>query len=366
MLQTVDRYILKEILQTWFAVTLVLLLILLSNRLARYLSQAVAGDLPSQVIFPLLGLKTLSSVGLLGPLSFYLAIMLTLGRLYKDSEMAALGACGIGPARLYRTLFTLAVPSALFIAALTFFVSPWAAERGHVIRAEAEGETDISGISPGRFKESSQGNRIFYVESLSEDRQEVNNIFVHGVDRDGVPGMLSSESGYQYVDEKTGDRFMVAVDGYRYQGRPGDPDYKIIKFEKHAVRIKEKEVMDSGQEPIEAVATAKLISEPRSDYVAELQWRISMPLALLVLTMLALPLGRVSPRQGRYAKVIIGIVIYILYVNVLGTARVSVERGTVSPWLGVWWVHASIVALGAFLMVRMVGLRWLKIMGRRR
>lgn len=337
MLRVIDRYLLKEVALNWLAVTLVLWVIVLSNRLAGYLGEAAAGKLPGAVIFTLLGLKSIDYLVVLLPLTLYLGVLLALGRLYKDSEMAALGACGIGPAQLYRPLLSLAVIVALVVAVLSLYIAPRTAALGYEVRARAETMADITAISAGRFQESKNGNMVFYAERVSPDRQNLERLFVRS-ESNGVPSLLTAKRAHPARDEVTGDRFLVMEDGYRYQGTPGDPAYRIMKFARHGIRLDTMEVLTPSMKK-SAAPTESLWGSSDARDIAELQWRLSLPLAAVSMVLLAVPLSRTTPREGRFGRLFVAVLVFIVYYNLLGTAQVWVEKGVLGPLPGMWWVH---------------------------
>lgn len=351
MLRVIDRYLLKEVGLNWVAVTLVLWLIVVSNRLARYLGEAAAGDLPGNVVFTLLGLKSIEYLVVLLPLTLYLGVLLALGRLYKDSEMAALGACGVGPAQLYRPLLMLALPVAALVAYLALFVSPQAAALGNEIRLRAEGSTDLSAITAGRFHESTNGRLVFYAERVSHDREHLEGLFVR-TEQSGKATLLTAPRAYPVRDAASGDRFLVMEDGYRYQGFPGDEVFRILKFARHGVRLETVEKLEPDFKH-GAIPSARLWGSERPRDIAEMQWRLSLPVAALSLVLLAVPLSRTTPRQGRFGKLFTAILVFIVYYNLMGTAQAWVEKGTLAPLPGMWWVHA--IPLGLTLLMFQAG-----------
>lgn len=349
----IDRYILKEILYTLLGVTLVLMLIFLSARIVQIFQQAASGALEVDTILIVLGLKAIANLGFILPLSFYLAILLALSRLYKDSEMIALSACGVGQGRVLRSVIFLAVIFAIITGIFSLYLAPWAEQTNERLAAVAGRTTDIRGITAGRFKDISTGIGTIYVEEFSEDRSELRNVF--GQRQQGnLQVIFTSRYGYQFTDAKTGDRYVVLENGHRYEGRPGLPDFKIIEFEKHGVRIEEKEA-----EPVDyrrvAMSTRELLADPIPVNVAEFQARISPILLSLVFAVLAVPLSRTSPRQGQYAKLSLAILIYIIYTNMLNVARAWLQKGEISPLVGMWWVHALMLIIGLFIFLQQTG-----------
>lgn len=350
MVRIVDRYLLKEVVVNWLAATLVLWLIVLSNRLASYLAQAAAGEIPGTAVFTLLGLKSVTYLDALLPFSLYMGILLALGRLYKDSEMAALAACGVGAVQLYRPLLLLGVAVAVGLGWLSLVVVPHANAAAYRIAATAKESTSLALVAPGRFQETRHGALIYYVERLSRDRRQMSDIFAE--DRqNGRLGIISAANGYQRIDPKTGDRYLVLENGYRYEGFPGDPNYRVMHFQTQGILIEPARPV--VRMDVDATPTAQLWHASRPDDIAELQWRLSIPIAALVLVVLAVPLSRTTPREGRYGRLFAAVLVFIIYYNLLGSARVWVQHGDVPPAVGMWWVHClALAAAGALLIGR--------------
>lgn len=337
------RYVVREVSQAFVAVFGVLLLIYVSHRFVRYLALAAGGDLDRQVIAQLLGLKVLIALGLIVPLAFFLGVLLGLGRLYRDSEITALMAGGIGIGRILLSVSAVALVVALAVGVVTLYLAPHAFEISMNLQAKPAEASEIRGIIAGQFRELGDGRRVFYAERVSDDRNRVENVFVQMADRD-PPFILTSKGGRQSVDPKTGDRFLVLENGHRYEGRPGQVDFVITRFMEHAVRIKESPVVERAAK-VAAVPTSTLWHGGDARGAAELQWRISMPLSVMLLGALAVLLARTAPRQGRYGKLFTGILAYFLYGNLLGIARELTDQGDIPDPIGLWPIH------GAMLMV---------------
>jgi len=357
-MQVLDRYLTKELFSTLLAVAMVLILIIVSNRLVYYLAKAAEGAISGEVIFILLGLKSIQVSILLLPPSFFFAVLITLGRMYRDNEMAAMAACGIGMARIYKALLFFTLPFALFVGGLTLYVSPWAVQQSSIVKLKGEEKKGLQGLIPGRFNEFKKGGVIFYIERLSEDEKNIFNIFIQNRQHEEL-GIISSETGYQYVDPETGDRFLVLVNGNRYVGNPGQADFKIVKFEKYAVRIQEKKREGGGRVKMASVSTEALLSMDSAAATAEFQWRLSAPLSILVLGFLAVPMSKVDPREGRYGRLFIAVLFYIIYSNLSSVAQTLIEKGDIPIWLGMWWVHALVIFAALGVMTKNVGMFWM-------
>lgn len=349
-----DRYLLREILLTWLAVTVVLLVILISNRLVGYLADAAAGRIAGDVIFTLLGLKAVSAMVMLLPLSLYLAMAFTLGRLHKDSEMVALAACGAGPARLYRPLFMVAVPMALALSWLSFQGAPWAADVGYQLRDKAMKTAELSSLTAGRFKEVDQGARVFFIERLSQDRTQIENVFVQ-MRSAGRLQLQSASSAHQYIDPVSGEQVVVMDNGYLYEGLPGKADFRIVHFARQTLRLPAEDGSNAPRKSDATPSLALLDSKDLRD-TAELHWRLAAPVSMLVLTLLVLPLGYAAPREGRYGRLLAAVLVYIIYANLIGAANVWLERGSLPMVWGMWWVHGLLLLLALALLARRVRL----------
>ena len=352
----IHRYINKEVALVFTAVTSVLLLIFLSNRFIRYLSVAASGNLPTETVFTLLALKSVTSLPVLLPLGFYLAVLIALGRLYRDSEMTALAACGISVRNVIRGLLKLTMLVVVAVFGISTFVAPWAERKSEELRKDAEASADLVGIASGRFKEIGGGRMVFYTEKLSRNQRDMENIFAQS-ENNGESSVLTARSASQEVNLITGDRFMIFRDGYRYDGVPGTANFKIIRFAEHGVLIERPENSDKSVDMLDRT-TAELWNEPHLRARAELQWRFAMPVSALLLMFLAVVLSRADPRQGRFAKLFVAILVYVVYSNLMGVAQSWMEHGKTSPEIGLWWVHGLLVALFIGLWIRQAGWRW--------
>ncbi|RKZ90624.1 MAG: LPS export ABC transporter permease LptF [Candidatus Parabeggiatoa sp. nov. 1] len=333
----ISRYIFREILYTLLAITALLLLIYISHRFMAYLVQASAGDLPATSIFQLLALKLLSDIMLILPLGFFLALLLALGRLYKDNEITAMAACGIGVP--VTSIISLGVMFAVVIGILSLLLAPWAERKMVQLQTQLKAAAEVGGIAAGRFKGFSHGKGVFYVQTIDTDNETMHTLFVQ-VNLPHKRVIMVAKRGYQIAP--AGEMFLVLVDGHRYESQPGSLSYVITEFAEHQIRIP-KRLDISPQNQREAIPTGLLWFAQEARLQAELQWRLSLPLSVILLAALAVPLSYTTPRQGQYAKILIGILIYLIYNNLLNVARKWVERGDLPPWIGVWWVHVGLL-----------------------
>jgi lipopolysaccharide export system permease protein len=352
-LRTLDRYVFREVGATCLAVTSVLLIILLSNQLARVLSQAAANDFPRHVVLSLIALTSAGNLTVIVPIGFFLAIVLALGRLYHESEMAAIQSCGVGPSGLFRPIGVLGVIVAGLLAWLSFYAVPAASARAQAIRLEAMRDAQFGALEPGRFRSFSGGNIVFYAERVDENGILYNvNVFVDRPTADKTQSTLEVWTATRAEQRGVGqpEQTFVLYDGRRYEGIPGSGEFRIMQFSEGGIPVPLGGLIANADKP-EMKTTGQLLASGNNADIAELQWRASTPLMALVLMLIAVPLSKLRPRQGRFGKIGLAVLAYFLYYQLLFAARAWVETGSVPPLLGVWWVHAVALIAAIFLLV---------------
>jgi len=358
----IDRYVSKELLLTWLAVTLVLMLILLSGTLARLLGKAADGSIPGDAVWSLMAFTSARYLILLIPLSLYLGVLLSFSRLYKDNEMAAMGACGIGLMRLYRPLLMVAIPAAGILMYLTLYLMPWVAKQADSLKIEIENRSELTGLAAGRFNESKKGDAIMFLQSQSDDKTYMNNVFMHQTDktRQKQSGQLETRDNVESADlarryrDEQGRNFILFENGQSYEGIPGQSDFRITQYEKKGIYLPDQQVQQKAGRK-NTIDTKTLWQSDRADYRAELHWRLSLPIGTLLLAILALPLSYTTPRKGRYSKLALAILIYLIYSNLLGIGQTWVEKQKVPSWLGIWWVHGFAIILILYWWAKRAG-----------
>ena len=352
MSSILSRYLLRETAQTWLVVTTVLLLILLTNQFAQVLGDAAANKLPRDLVFTVMGLTSLQYLTILIPIGLFLSIMLALGRLYRDSEMSALMACGVGPRALYRPLVFFALLLAALVGWLALVVSPAAIREVQLIAEEAKQRVDLRVLEAGRFISFKDPEAVMYAESISPDGV-LENIFVQR--RIGAQvEVIVAERAWQSGSSEENVKVLRFANGQRYEGEPGSPRFRIVSFKEHGIPFALPAADPLEFEPETRLLTDLLGTEDPYEK-AELQWRLSVPLAVMVLMVLAVPLSRSAPRQGRYGGLAAGVLIYIIYVDLLAAAKVWVEREQIPALLGLWWVHGLFLLIGLVLLARQFG-----------
>ncbi|MDE2140612.1 MAG: LPS export ABC transporter permease LptF [Gammaproteobacteria bacterium] len=363
MLRIVDRYLARETLLTWIAVTVILMLILLSTRFALLLGDAAAGRLPRDTVFALLGLASVSYFIVVVPVALFLAVMLALGRLYRDSEMTTFMACGVGPMGIYRPLLVIAAVLAVVMALLSLQVAPWAARTSDIIRSYAQHNAQVGSFESGSFKQDQQGRGVLYAAGVSGGGRELRDVFMAGAN-DARQDVVTAASGTREITGPQGEGTLVLHDGYRYDGEPGQADFRIVQFAQYSIRLSPT-APAAGPPSYSAMPTYALLRAATPGALSEFQWRVSVPLSTLLLVFLAVPLARTSPRQGRYGRLFIAILAYVIYSNLLGVARAWLQKDLVPAALGVWWVLALLLVAALALLYRQYGWRglWFRTTG---
>ncbi len=358
------RYLTREIFAAMCSIAGILLLIFLCNQFVRYLNQAALGKFAGSVLLSLLAIEIPHLLAVLLPLALFLGILLAYGRLYSDNEMLILNSCGLSRIKLT----TLTLPIACLVAAIVALLSLWLNPQLLVYRDRALMQTGAALVLqttlPGQFQESDDGKRVLYVENTSSDHQHMQNLFFAQLDDAPQSATLqpwvivTAQSGYQIKDPKTGTQFFVTTNGRRYQGTPGNKDFQIAQFGSYKLPINN-EVRDFSH--AQETFTTKDLLRPTNNpdekmaRIAELEWRLSLPLSALLLTLLAIPLSRVKPRKSKYSQLLPAILIYATYVNLLVFARNWVMGGSIPLSLGLWWIHALLLILIILLWISQAG-----------
>ena len=343
MRRILDRYIFREIASTWLGVTMVLLLILLTNQFARVLGDVAKGRLPKDAAMDVIALSATQYLTIIIPIGLFLSVMLALGRLYRDSEMPAMMACRVGPGGIYRPLTWLLVPLALLVAWLSLDLAPRTLQVIDRVGAEARREADLASIEPGRFTEVGPASAVVYGERILPDGS-MENVFLQRRIGDGRVEVVVAERGEQVESDDPDVRYLVLRDGRRYEGVPGTAQFRVVEFAEHGIPYRLPSLDPPAPTP-RAMSMPRLLQAGGLEHVAELQWRIGIPLATIILGILAVPLSKTQPRAGRYGRLAIGLLVFIIYLNMLSAAKAWIEQGSMSPLLGLWWVHGAVLLL---------------------
>ncbi|MEO7774004.1 MAG: LPS export ABC transporter permease LptF [Steroidobacteraceae bacterium] len=338
------RHVLREVAFAVFAVAIVLLVLLITNQIAFTLGRAAEGKIPASLVFELVGLSVRQYSTVILPVALMLGIVTALGRLYHDSELVAAQACGAGPKLLFGPTAVVAVALSLLCGWIALNSAPIASQRVLDIRADALRTAATRGLTAGRFRSLGSG-AVLYFQDVDADGV-LHNVFFQRRGRDPLRIEVIVAERAQYALASDASAYTVTLyNGESYEGVPGQGAWRRVKFRYQIVPVRTPEG-DAGSLRTEAVPTRTLFASNDPRLLAELHWRYSSPLMVLILAALAVPLARLRPRQGRYSRIALAIVVYAVYANLLIAGRTWLERGVTPEWLGLWWVHAFVALLG--------------------
>ncbi|MGM0433525.1 MAG: LPS export ABC transporter permease LptF [Pseudomonadota bacterium] len=342
------RYLGRQVLTTMTAVALVLLLIFMSGRFLQYLASAAEGEYAANVIFIVMGYRLPEFLELILPLSFFLGILLTYGRMYQESEMTVLTACGVSERQILFLTLGPGLLVACLVGAMSLWLTPAGIQQVDRIFAEQAQRTGFEMLAPGRFQEMGSNERVTYTRAMSDDKQTLEGVFMAEGGKDGRFTLMKAAEGTQIVEED-GERFLVLHEGVRFEGRPGGAEFDAMTFEDYGLRIESPSGVSSGGSR-ESQPTRELMASDAPADQAMVHWRLSLPLLVLVITVLAIPLSRVNPRQGRFFHLLPGILVFISYLGILILGRDAIASGQVPARAGLWAVHGGYLALGVVML----------------
>ncbi|EKO3659638.1 LPS export ABC transporter permease LptF [Vibrio metschnikovii] len=335
------RYLIRETLKSQFAIFFVLFLVFLSQKFIRVLADASDGEIPARMILSIVALNMPAMGLLMLPLSLYIGILLTFGRLYAESEITVMNATGIGNKFLIRAALYLAIITSSAAAFNAFWLSPWSQDKEAQLIEQLAAESSVDLLQKGQFQRSPDGSSVVFIDNI--ENRKLQNVFVAQLaPRQSIlPSVMFSGSGE--VKELSDGRQMITMhNGVRYEGVPTRLDYMITRFDQYEGLIGQRSVKAKGRDWQET-PTLALIRNPDSRAQAELQWRISLVLCIPLLTMLVVPLSAVNPRQGRFAKMGPAILIYLTYFLTISAMKSALEDGTIPIEIGMWPINAALL-----------------------
>ncbi len=353
ILSILQKYILREWFWTSIAVSVVLLIVLLGAFIGEMLNDIADGRMPVGLMSMQLLLHLPETLGNIFPLAGFIAIMWGLGRLYRDQEMAVMRSSGFGWKQLLRPLFMLIVPVAVVLLLLGLLITPKSAQMAEQQLQEAFRSAAIWGLQPGKFHQLRDGNLIIYTEAIEEDGAALRNIFIKQRDAEREQVWVA-QTGRYWLDEETNERYLILEQGKVVDVAPGKLDLRVLNFERNDLRLPEPEIQKRKKIKLNSKTTSELLSERDLASVAEFQWRLTPAIMIVVLGLLAVPLAHSEPREGRGVRIVLGILVYLLYGNLLYLCRSWIAEGILPSYIGMWWVHAVFLII-SFVWIRQQG-----------
>jgi lipopolysaccharide export system permease protein len=345
------RYLLRETFKSQIAVFCVLMAIFITLRFARVLGDATDGNVPADLVLGFITLYSPYLASLVLPISLFLGIMLAHGRMYVDSEMTVLKACGVSEWYVTRVTLLFAVVMALVTGLVTLYLVPASAEREYQLQEQAQSQSGLASVIPGRFQQTGDKKSVIFVHDFDADTNRLEKVFLsqRGKDDETVH-LIYSETGTIETSE-LGDQQLVLFDGNQYEGENADQAFQIINFDEYRLTIAQKD-QEQKRRKLVALPTSELLKMNSIEEIAELQWRIAIPLSLPFLVLIAVPLSAVDPRQGRFGKMFPALLLYLGYFLLLLASRRVLEDGKLPVFLGLWWVHLLMLLVGIGLIAR--------------
>jgi lipopolysaccharide export system permease protein len=348
----VSRYFYRENLSTFLSVMLVVMILFASKHFVRYMGMAAKGELDMLNVFIVLGYYLVSALNMVLPFALFITVLITMGRMYQDNEITAMESCGIGVPQLLRKSALLAVVVAAFITTIAFWVSPWAEFKIQIIQMEAKKDAAVTLIEPGKFNQLNTAKGVFYAEEVLPN-QQLKNVFIYMQTENGED-IFSAPTARIILDNVTNSRFLTLKDGTRFQLLSEEKGYRYYNYTTSGIRLDPPELAE-GRLPPRAIKTVDLLKQQSLTNKAELQWRWSLPLCAFMLIHIGVLLSKTQPRQGRFGKLFLGLLVFIFYFYSLTISKKWIEKGDIPPEIGMGWVHILAIVFFVIVYVRQYG-----------
>jgi lipopolysaccharide export system permease protein len=345
----IERHLRRQFAETVLAVAIVLLLVTLGALFVDLVKEIASGKVPAGLLLSQLGLRSIRFLTLVLPLALFLGLLLAIGRLYQDSEMAVLAGVGLGPQRLWKPVAWVALPVLLVVALASLWLAPLSASKAKAMIEVANRSFLIAGLEPGRFVELPGNGGVLYVTELTTDGTRFKELFVQRENRGRLDIVTANEGSLQLLGET--QRYLRLQDGFRVEGALGQKDFRMMRFARNDVRVPDREP-DARRDDLSAESTLALLSRRQANASAELHWRLAMPLLVVALALFALPLARSEPRQPQYGLVLVALLVYVVGMLLLLLGTGLIGGGRLPAWMGLWWVHLPMLALALWMFRR--------------
>jgi len=350
-------YLTRQLLGTTLALVLVLTAVITTGRFIKYLSDAATGEMASHLLLSVILYRLPGFLDVILPLSLFLAVLLVYGRMYVDSEMTVVHACGVSPGRIMALTLVPGLLVMILLASFTLFITPFCLGQAERLLNDPNNAWGLNTLVPGRFQRTKTGDKANYTESMTDTKRTMHRLFVasRGRDSEGRPtqSITVAETGRIVQDEQTGTRYLELVDGVRYEGWPGQRDFSVATFASFGQQMEQQKASERVRVSSDGKPTWNLLGSDKAWDKAALHWRLSLPFLIPVSILLALPLSRTNPRQGRWLTLIPAVLLFILYLVVLIAVRDSIAVTRLQGVMPLWNVH--LVFLSVALAVMFIG-----------
>tara|TARA_B110000879_G_scaffold208433_1_gene294027 strand:- start:8865 stop:10013 length:1149 start_codon:yes stop_codon:yes gene_type:complete len=351
------RYLLKEVAKTQAAVFIVLMTIFISQKFVRVLDDASDGGIPGQLVMTFIALNIPDLAGMLLPLSLFLGVLLGYGRVYADNEMTVLHACGVSEWYVVRITLVLSLLTAIVTGIFTLYLAPMAAEYEVQIKDQLAADSGLSTLVAGRFQTTGNENSVVFIHDKNRDDNTLEKVFVAQLpdENSNTESVINSSLVYaskgRVIEEDSGSQKLVLENGIRYQSDALTDEFRTVEFSKYYIQIEDQKV-EQRRRKLNAIPTEQLFNEQSPEYKAAIEWRIAFPIACLMLTLIAVPLSVVNPRQGKFGKILPALMLFLGYFLLLISMRSALESGVFSSVIGLWPIHIGAFIIGTTLLIR--------------
>lgn len=355
------RYLLKEVAKTQLAVFFVLMTIFISQKFVRVLGDASEGSIPGQLVMTFIALKIPDLAGFILPLSLFLGVLLAYGRIYADSEMTVLHACGVSEWYVVRVTLVLAIITAIITGIFTLYLAPLASEYQYKVKEELAADSGLSALVSGRFQQTGNQDAVVFIHDKDRDTNSFNKVFVaqlpkgDNVDASIINSSLVYAKTGKVFEDESGSQQLVLGDGIRYHRDIETKEFQSVAFNKYYIQIKDQEV-EHQHRKLSAITTLELYNnmppELESAYRATIQWRIAFPLICIIIIFIAVPLSVVNPRQGKFGKLLPALMLFLGYFLLLTSMRSAIEKNAIPSIVGLWPIHISALFIGVMLLMK--------------
>lgn len=354
------RYLLLEVFKTKLAVFFVLMTIFISNKFVRVLDDASEGGIPGHLVMIFIGLKIPELAGMILPLSLFLGILLAYGRIYADSEMSVLHACGVSEWYVVRVTLVLSLLTAIVTGIITLYLSPLAADYEYQVKKELAADSGLTSLMSGRFQETGNKEAVVFIHDKNGDDNTLEKVFLAELPRDlkseknrhkVINASLVYAKQGQIIEDETGSQRLILTDGQRYQHDIENNEFREVSFDKYHIEIQEQK-KSYKRRKLSALSTQELMQEKSLENRIELQWRFAFPLTCLIITLIAVPLSVVNPRQGKFAKLLPALLLFLSYFLLLTAARSALENERIPTYLGLWTIHITMLFIGVSFLFK--------------
>jgi lipopolysaccharide export system permease protein len=345
-----SRYLLRNLIKYFFAITFIIALIVFGNQFVLTVQESLSYGIPVNELMPLVGFNMLRDLPVILTLSLFLSIIVVITQLYKNSEAVVMNSIGLGDKSFINLIQPIVFITFIIIFYLTIFAVPWAKQQKSYAEDETVNASEFSFISEGKFETFKNGEIVFYASDSKKNNalgeQNMEEIFIYALNNES-PVIVLAKEAKKYTDIKNNSIYLRLKNGIRYEGLPSNGSMSILNFEQYDLEIVSGDIQKSISNffEVEEKKTIDLFKENDLLSNAELQWRISQPISVLILSIFGVFLGKTSPRTGKGVNLIIGIVVFMLYNNALLVAKSAIESGQLSPLIGMWGIHLLLLLI---------------------